>query len=223
MSQFLDLPKATLHLRNLRSLVIRLYVQEESGLSDTRSHPLSRQHQMEATAIPKYLVRALRYLPRLRMVQFDTGVESKLAVRPSKWHSSDTHGTVVQRLIHGNQTVLVTRTYSRSVPLESSHIPDEMECSLCSWDHSTQDEEGEEDEIYFVGSGKARWDVATDFDGTVIPAEVVGQMLRIDGFDLWHGGKLEISEDAWEILEKWLDEDCRRRVMDTEGVEQGWI
>lgn len=117
----------------------------------------------------------------LRIIQFMKPDAKSSFIPVEEWETTGTHGIVVRALHHEDDTLLHTRTYSRSIVKKSSESTDI--------------------ETTYTTSKQAQWEDATHYMGEVISLRVISSMKRAEGrLDPWVGRDIPVSKEAWQVL-----------------------
>lgn len=179
------------------------------------------QHQSRTLPISAFLVNALQHLPKLQTVHFEVergfvgrGIRP---IKPSDWEEMGIHGTLIRRFTHRLETLFDFTTYSQSATVAPKYRPEVGRycCEGCREIHLSDTSGTGDSRPKYLRTEESKWDHASDYDGSVIPREVVEEMVELDGIDRWRGGQIELSVAAWQKVVDWTN--TRRKRKSTAG------
>lgn len=196
--EFISIPPGFLHLREVRLRVDRVRREALSRLALKDLSTGSPQIHVVGR-ISQKLVGLADAAPSLQSVQFNMCDET---VRRGVWPVWDDewYGSRISTLVHGAQTVyiILSKTTSRPIPYRPG-LEDDCNCACWPADSPL----GETTTSTWYESANAIEEIQTDFQGEIVPKEILDAMARIDGVERWEGRGVQVGDAAWEVLLDW--------------------
>jgi hypothetical protein len=167
--------------KNLETLGLRTHVKASDKPAAKSQYTPFNDNVHHPQSIPDETAQHLLDMKSLKVIQFMDQDADSTFIPVEEWEATGTHGIVVRSLAHEGDSVLHTRTYSRSIIKKSSKTADT--------------------ETTYTTSKHPQWEDAIHYKGELLSLRLISSMKRAQGStEPWVGRGIEVGKKAWQVL-----------------------